>query len=305
MKKLLYFLIVFAFWFSVKAQNTAEIPVENALQTIQNDNSDKFQNYDDEDLPWHARRFKVTAGAFFPINNTEVEVGSNNGNFGNLIDFEKDLGFNKSSQSFTATFEWRISRRSRLGSEYFYLNRSSTKVLQKDIEFGDHTYPVDARVSAFMDNQIIRIYYGYAFISKPKYEIGALIGAHVMLIDVGLRLEGQTQQLEYRDNFSVTAPLPDIGVWGEFVLGKKWGLYANFNYLAVKINDIDGRLLSYNLSVLYNVYKNFSLTAGYTGLNIRVDAQKERLNGFFKWGYNGPTIAATYSFGNHVKLYKH
>ncbi|MEZ0184254.1 hypothetical protein AB9T89_18550 [Flavobacterium oncorhynchi] len=303
MKRLFYFLIIPFSYLSSHAQIVADASIKDTLTTVQN-NFDDLQDYAD-DLPWHARRFKFTAGAFFPINNTQVEVGTNNGNFGNMIDFEKDLGFNKSSESFTAAFEWRISRRSRLGSEYFYLNRKSTKVLQKEIEFGDHTYPVDARVSAFLDNQIIRVYYGYAFISKPKYEIGALIGAHVMLVDVGLSLEGQTQQLSYNDDFGVTAPLPDIGLWGEFVLGKKVGLYANFNYFAIKINDIDGRILSYNLSVLYNVYKNFSLTAGYTGLNIRVDAEKERLNGFFKWGYNGPTIAATYSFGNHVKLYKH
>ncbi|BDU26884.1 hypothetical protein [Flavobacterium sp. GSB-24] len=304
MKKIFVFLVMTLLWIPLKAQTIAENNSSESLTTFKTENED-FQDSYSDDLPWHARRFKVTAGAFFPVNNTEVEVGSNNGSFGNLIDFEKDLGFNKSSVSFMGTFEWRISRRSRLGAEYYYLSRSATKTLQKEIEFGDHVYPVNATVSAFMDNHIGRITYGYAFISKPKYEIGALIGAHVLFGDVGMRLEGATIETEYKDNFDFTAPLPDIGFWGEFVLGRKVGLYANINYFAIKINDFDGRLLSYNLSVLYNVYQNFSLTAGYTGLNIRVDVEKERLNGFFKWGYNGPTITATYSFGNHVKLYKH
>jgi len=304
MKHLLYFLILSLSGLAATAQNAAAATSKDTLVSI----ADKYHLEQDplaDDLPWHARRFKFTAGIFFPSNNTEVEVGSNNGQFGNLIDFEKDLGFNKSSTSFAGSFEWRISRRSRLGSEFFYLKRTSTKTLQKTIEFGDHTYPINASVAAYMDNQIIRVYYGYAFVSKPTYEIGALIGAHVLLGDVGLRLEGATAEFEYRDTFDFTAPLPDLGIWGEFVLGKKVGLYANINYFAIKINDIDGRILSYNLSVLYNVYKNFSLTAGYTGLNMRVDVEKSRLNGFFKWGYYGPTIAATYSFGNHVKLYKH
>lgn len=304
MKKLFVFLVMTLFWIPLNAQTVAENNSSESLTTFKTESED-FQDSYADDLPWHARRFKVTAGAFFPVNNTEVEVGSNNGNFGNLIDFEKDLGFNKSSVSFMGTFECRISRRSRLGAEYYYLSRSATKTLQKEIEFGDHVYPVDATVSAFMDNHIARITYSYAFISKPKYEIGALIGAHVLFGDVGMRLEGATIEAEYKDNFDFTAPLPDIGLFGEFVLGRKVGLYANINYFAIKINDFDGRLLSYNLSVLYNVYQNFSLTAGYTGLNIRVDVEKERLNGFFKWGYNGPTITATYSFGNHVKLYKH
>ncbi|TPG38430.1 hypothetical protein [Flavobacterium pectinovorum] len=305
MKKIFSLLIISLFWFSAQAQNTAEIPVETTLPTLQNNASEKLQDYDAGDLPWHGRRFKFSAGVFFPTNNTQVEVGSNNGNFGKEIDFEKDLGFKKSTTSFAGAFEWRISRRSRMGAEYFYLKRTSTKTLQKEIEFGDHTYPVNATVSAFLDNEIYRITYGYAFISKPKYEIGALIGAHIMLADVGLKLEGATAQIGYHDDFGFTAPLPDLGLWGEFVLAKKWGLYVNTNYFAIKINNIDGRILSYNLSVLYNVYQNLSLTAGYTGLNIRVDAEKDRLNGFFKWGYNGPTLTATYAFGNHVKFYKH
>lgn len=304
MKKLFCFLIVSLFWFSSKAQTTAEVSLENDLNAL-TPLSDSTQFYDPEDLPWHARRFKATAGLFFPTNNTEVEVGSNNGNFGDLIDFEKDLGFEKNTVSFAGTFEWRISRRSRIGAEFFYLKRTSTKTLQREIEFGDHTYPIDATVSAFMDNQIIRFTYSYAFISKPKYEIGALIGAHVLLGDVGLRLEAGTAQAEYRDTFDFTAPLPDLGLWGEIVLAKRVGLYLNANYFALKINDVDGRLLSYNISILYNVYKNFSLTAGYTGLNMRIDVDKERLNGFFKWGYYGPTLAATYSFGGKVKLFKH
>jgi hypothetical protein len=300
MKKLFCLLIVFLSFFTLNAQTAGETPKDSLINVQDNSKEDI-----PVELPWHARRFKFTAGVFFPSNNTQVQVGSNDGNFGNMVDFEKDLGFDKSTTSFTGAFEWRISRRSRLGAEYFYLKRTSTRVLQKEIEFGDHVYEVDAKVSAFMDNQIYRITYGYAFISKPTYEIGALIGAHVMFADAGIRVIGNTAELEKRDNFDFTAPLPDLGLWGEFVLADKWGLYVNTNYFAIKINDIDGRILSYNISVLYNVYKNFSLTAGYTGLNIRVDAEKERLNGYFKWGYNGPTLTATYSFGKHVKLYKH
>ncbi|WP_291148811.1 hypothetical protein [Flavobacterium sp. UBA7680] len=304
MKKLVYFLIIPLFFFSANAQTTAEITNENTLTPVKN-SSDEFQNSAADDLPWHGRRFKATAGVFFPVNNTEVEVNGTGGRIGTDIDFEKDLGFETNTVSFFGAFEWRASRRSRFNLEYFYLKRNASKTLQKEIEFQDHTYPVNARVSAFMDNQMVRFAYGYAIISKPKYELGLLIGAHVMLADVGLRLEANTQELEYHDGVNFTAPLPDVGIWGEFVLGKKVGLYANVNYFALKINDIDGRIISYNLSVLYNVYKNFSLTAGYTGLNFRLDVTKPRIDGFFKWGYNGPTLAATYSFGNHVKFYKH
>ncbi|QSW88514.1 hypothetical protein J0383_20010 [Flavobacterium endoglycinae] len=304
MKKLVYLLIIPLTLFSAKAQTTAEINPENTLISTNNDDR-KLLNNDADDLPWHARRFKVTAGAFFPVNNTQIQVGRNNGQQGTEIDLEDDLGFSKSSTSFLGTFDWRISRRSRLGAEYFVLNRNSSKTLQKEITFGDNTYNINTRVSAFFDVQIARVAYGYAILSKPKYEAGLLIGAHVLFADLGLRVEANQAQAEVRDNFAFTAPLPDVGIWGEFVLGKRFGLYANANYLALQIDNIDGRIVSYNLSLLYNVHENFSLTAGYTGLNFKIDAVEDRLNGFLKWGYNGPTISAAYTFGNHVKLYRH
>lgn len=304
MKKLFIFFVLMLFGIPVKAQTGADTILSESLSNTKT-KSDAFQDGYTEDYPWHARRFKVSAGAFFPLNNTEVQVGTNNGNAGTEIDLEDDLGFNKSSSSFMANFEWRISRRSRLGTEYFILNRSASKTLQREIEFKDETYQINTRVSSFFDVQIARIYYGYAFLSKPKFEAGLLIGAHVLFGDVGIRAEANQASAEYRNNFAFTAPLPDVGIWGEFVLGKRFGLYVNANYLAAKVDNISGRITSYNISLLYNVYQNFSLTAGYTGLNFRIEDYQERINGFLKWGYNGPSITATYTFGNHVKLYKH
>lgn len=75
--------------------------------------------------PWFVKRFKITAGIFFPVNNTKVEVGNQSHTFCTTIDFEDDLDFRKSTTTFLADFQWRISRRSRLDLNYFNLNRSS------------------------------------------------------------------------------------------------------------------------------------------------------------------------------------
>lgn len=304
MKQLFIFLVMMLLWIPLNAQTVAETTKDEDLTTTLKTETDDFQDNTVDDLPWHNRKFKVSAGGFFPVNNTQVKVEGNNGNIGTEIDLESDLGFSKSTVSFLGTFDWRISKRSRLGFEYFVLDRTATKTLQRDINFGDHTYPVNGNVRGTFNVQIARIAYGYAILSKPKYQAGLLVGAHVLFADLGLKLNANTQSVEYRDTFDFTAPLPDVGIWGEFVLGKRWGLYANVNYLAVKIDETDGRIISYNLSVLYNVVQNFSLTAGYTGLNFRIDTVQDRLNGFLKWGYNGPTITAVYTFGKHVKVTK-
>ena len=41
---------------------------------------------------WWVQRFRVSAGIFFPLNNTVVKVGDEAGTFGTTVDFEDDLG---------------------------------------------------------------------------------------------------------------------------------------------------------------------------------------------------------------------
>jgi hypothetical protein len=48
---------------------------------------------------------------------------------------------------------------------------------------------------------------------------------------------------------------------------------------------------------MYHVLPDLSLALGYTGMNFTVDVVKTKMEGFLKWGYNGPTITASYCFG--------
>jgi hypothetical protein len=299
MKQLAFLLFIAAFWIPAKAQVQDTITIDTTKVK-----QEKVADAEAEKLPWRARRFRLMAGVFFPVNNTNIRVGNSSGSIGTDIDFEDDLGFKDNTSTFYANAMWRASKRSRFEFEYFVLNRSSVKVLEREIEFEDHVYEASARVEAFFDSQIIRFSYGYAIICKPKYEIGLLIGTHLMFIDVGLKADTSIGSAEISDNYDFTAPLPDLGIWSEIVLTKRVGLYINANYLAAKVEDVDGHILSYNVSVLYNIHKNFSMTAGYTGLNIQVDVEKPRANGYLKWGYNGPSIAATYTFGNYINFNK-
>ncbi|PIF34499.1 hypothetical protein CLU81_5150 [Flavobacterium sp. 9] len=249
------------------------------------------------ELPWFVRRIKASVGLFIPINNTIIEVGSANGDYGTTIDLEDDLGFRKSTNTFLADLQWRISRRSQFEISYFYLNRTTSRTLKRTIEFGDHTYPVDAAVESFFKTSIFRVSYGYAFFVDPKYEFGLMIGAHIIQSEVGISLLGATVGLSYKDEYNFTAPLPDIGIWGGYAISDRFAAKGNVSYFALKINNIDGKVTSGDFSVLYKVIENLHFSLSYTGLNFRVDVEKEKGQGYFKWGYNGPLITASYAFG--------
>ena len=247
--------------------------------------------------PWWVEKFKLSAGFFLPVNNTKIQVGANGSAAGTDIDFQKDLGFGATVATFMANFQWRISRRSRVNLGYFNMNRSATHTLQKDITFDTTTYHINSSVNTYFNTAIYQFSYGYAIIEKPNYEVGLSIGAHTVGAKAGIALNGSTGTLSASNNFGFTAPLPDLGVWGGYALSDRFALALDFSYLSLTVDNIAGRIISYNIIFSYKLVRQLDLSLAYSGLNFNVSTTRKDVTGDFRWGYNGPTLDLSFSFG--------
>lgn len=247
--------------------------------------------------PWYVLKYSISFGSFFPVNNTNVKVEGTNGRIGTDIDFENDLGFKRNTFTMQGGIQWRASRRSRFDLSIFGVSRNVYYTLQKDITFKEHTYPVDADISAYFNTGIYRFSYGYAFVCNEKAELGAMVGLHVIDTEVGMGLHSTDISANYSDNVGVTAPLPDLGIWGGYAFNKKWAFTGETNYLSAKIGNIDGRLFNYNFVIRYRITPRIHAAAGYGGFHFTVTDNREKLNGTLKWGYNGPSVMLLYNFG--------
>jgi hypothetical protein len=253
--------------------------------------------------PWWVEKFKLTAGLFVPINNTKVQVGVNGSAAGTDIDFQKDLGFGASQVTFLANFQWRISRRSRINLAYYNLNRTATHTLNKDITFNDQTYHINSSVSTYFNTAIYQFSYSYAIIEKPTYEVGVMIGAHTVGTKAGISLNGANTGIAQDNNFGFTAPLPDLGIWGGYAFSDRFAVNLDFDYLSLTINNINGRIIAFNLDLLYKLARQLELSLAYSGLNFNVNTTKKGITGDFRWGYNGPSLGLTFVFGE--RSWKH
>jgi hypothetical protein len=247
--------------------------------------------------PWWVEKFRIGAGFFVPVNNTKIQVGANGAADGTEIDFQKDLGFGASVATFLANFQWRISRRSRVSLAYFNMDRSATHTLQKDINFNDQTYPVNASVNSYFNTAIYQFSYGYAIIEKPTYEVGVMIGGHTVGAKSGIALNGSSTGISTNSNFGFTAPLPDLGVWGGYAFSNRFALNLDFDYLSLTIDKINGRIIAYNMVFSYKLFRQLDISLAYTGLNFNVKTTKNDITGDFKWSYNGPALGVSFSFG--------
>ena len=259
-------------------------------------NSDSTQK-EKKLAPWYVERFKLTAGFFVPITNTNLQVGVEGGQAGTPINLEKDLGFDNGQLTFLANFQWRISRRSRLNLNYYNIPRSSTHTLTKDITFKDSTFHVNSTVNSFFNTAIYQVSYGYAILSKPNYEVGVMIGTHIVGGKAGISVNGTNGQASASSDFGFTAPLPDLGIWGGYAFNNKMAANLDIDYLSLTVGDITGSIFAYNILFIYKLSEKLNISLGYSGLNFKVDEVKQNVEANFKWGYNGPALGITYSFG--------
>lgn len=256
-----------------------------------------FSQEQPSSAPWYVQKFTVSGGFFRASNTTDVRVGSNAYNMDAAVNFEKDLGFTPKTNTFMGGLQWRPSSRSRFDFSYYGINRSSAYTLQENVTFGDHTYAVNAKVDAYFNTDIYRLSYGYAFLSRPDFEVGFSVGGHIVRGRVGVGLAANGMEGTINDSFNFAAPLPDVGLWGGYTLGNRWAINGEVEYFALTFKKVSGRILGFNAALTYKALDNLNLSAGYTGLNFKVDALRSNLNGHLKWGYNGPSVAAKLAFG--------
>jgi hypothetical protein len=279
------------------ASNQSQFETENnILNTLKDQDSTKAKAV--RDVPWFVDRYRISLGFYAGNNNTNIQLNSTSGNIGTEIDFENDLGFNSYSSSIFADFHWRSTSRSRFLLGYYNLRRDTNKKLEKKIEFGDNPYEIGVDIYSYFNAAIYRFSYGYAIFSKPKYEVGLSIGTHIINMEAGIGIKGANISTEVNDNFGVTAPLPDFGIWGGYAFSERFALNAEFDYFAITIGNIKGQVVSYNISATYKLSKHFNITGAFNSLNTNVDRSGDLAYAKVEWGNNGFSLRAAYTFGN-------
>src|SRR5690606_29294156 len=99
---------------------------------------------------------------------------------------------------------------------YFENDRSATRRITRNIDFGDETFPVDAEVTAHSELAVAQLSYEYAFWRGESHDVAASIGVH--MLDMGFNLsasvtgQGDTASGTIGDEASTAAPLPVIGL---------------------------------------------------------------------------------------------
>jgi hypothetical protein len=247
-----------------------------------------------QDIPSHPAltdRYYIGAGVFFPKTSTQAQLQNNVSGIGATVDFEQSLDMERSKTVGTLFGRWRIGERWRIDAEYFALNRNSERTLDREIQWGDQTFPVNAQVAAKFNFSDLRVSAGYSFFRTTDKELGVGLGLHVASYDMSLA--SATAGGEGED---VLAPLPVLSLYAQFALTERWAVGGRLDRFSLSYGKYDGSLTSLGLDLVYQPFRHFGVGAGYRGLFIRMEVEGDRNLLRLRQTFEGPLLFLNASF---------
>jgi len=215
-------------------------------------------------------RLQVTASITTVILNANIRVDPANGT-GTDIDAEDDLGLATNRFEPRFAVRWRPWRRHEFEVGYQFVRRSAERVLDRDITFGDSTYHAGANIGTILNTDQAFFVYRFAFLAKPRTQVGLAIGAGALFLNSGLDALGSGGQVQYSQSEKVTGPLGAVGLYGRFLAGERWSWEADARYVGVSIDRFTAKVAEGGAAVRYAAWSRLTVEAGYGLSAIKVD----------------------------------
>lgn len=235
----------------------------------------------------------LALGSFVLNSDTEVKLNGDT-QVGTDLDWENTFGDDDLTR-FRIDGQWRFAERHKVRFMWFNSSRSEAATIDQDIEWGDETFPVNARVKGEFDFDIYELAYEYSFLRRENYELNASIGLHYTELSASLAARasssGGTLTADIKEEASVGAPLPVIGLRGLWKLPRDFWLDAHAQFFALSIDEYDGNIQDYKVMLTWQPKKWLGIGLGYNQFSVDVDVDADRFNGSLDWTYRGPMLA--------------
>ena len=230
---------------------------------------------------------------------TRVQLnGKTTDEIGTDIDFDDTFGIGDFDR-FRIDGMWRIADRHLIRGMYFENNRSGTKTIDREINFGDETFPLDASVTARSELAILQLSYEYAFLRRENYELAGGIGVHYM--DIGLKLSAtldeQSGTRQASEDGNTGAPLPVLGLRWLWRLPANFYVNAQLQYFYIEFDPYSGGLSDLKASVVWQPTDHFGVGVGYNDFRFDFDIEDGgKFDGSLEWDYGGAVAFVSFMF---------
>jgi hypothetical protein len=253
-----------------------------------------FENARADDPPFQAT-FVFDLGSYFMGSETNIRADALNGiDLGSRFRAEDVFGLDDETV-FRLEGAWRFKPRHGVRFMYFDSSRSHTRALDRDIEFGDETFPVGVSATLDFDFTVTELAYRYSLVESDDFELDASAGIHH--IDFGMSVSARLSspagggQYDADESVSTNAPLPVVGLGLNWRLARDVYLLAHGQYFQVKADGLDGRLTDLQAGLLWQFSRHVGFGASYNRFMLDVSAgDDDSFRGELEWAYSGPQL---------------
>jgi hypothetical protein len=236
-------------------------------------------------------RFRLSLGGFYSDSTTQARLSTPTGGAGVDVNFEDVLGLDERKLVGEGALYWRFGERWRLDLNYFSLNRSASRTLATQIDWGGNTYPVGTVVDSNYKVTDLRAAIGYSLFRRIDKEIGLGLGLHSTSFKASLDAAGAGAKSE-----NVTAPLPIAVLYANFALTDKWAFSARSDWLSLSYDKYSGSIRSSAVDFVYQPFEHWAFGFGVHSLTIRLDVNDPDARFATRVVFQGPSAFASYSF---------
>lgn len=245
-------------------------------------------------------RWVVRAGAFSAAFDTEAAFASASV-LGVVIRLEDDLGLESQVDTATVGGRYRFNENHQIAFSYADLDRSATRVLDKDIEFGDYVFKAGSGLSTEFGTSMFRVKWKYNVAEGDRLAAGFGLGLSTFAINLGL--EGQIEvddgnggQLlrSAQEGSDFIAPVPLVGMWIDYAIMARLIVRASVEAVSFSVSGNSGRVLDSAFFLEYYFTRLFGLGFGLSSTDIEYGKDDE--NKFLRVDYRIDAFQTYLSF---------
>ena len=143
-----------------------------------------------------------------------------------------------------------------------------------------------------LDLAIYKAGYTWMFLKRERSFLGATVGLYIADLSATLSTSGGGS-VESND---LTAPLPVIGLRGEYRFADRWALRGSGEIFAVDYGDYEGSLYDVFVGLDFSATKNIAVGVGVNAVELDVGVSKNSFDGEVSWQYDGALAYLKFDF---------
>jgi hypothetical protein len=197
---------------------------------------------------------------------TEAALSSSTAGIGATVNFEDvfDLPTDKTVGRLEGY--WRINKRQFLDFGYVDIDRSSHKVLQEDVEWGDRVFQTGGDVSASFNTRFPYVAWRYAFLNLEQVRISGSAGISYLGLSASLKANGAVTNPPasgtVEEEGSIDFPVPQFGLQLDWALNRVLMLEMYIRTIYIDAFDLRGGISESAIRLHWYFTKHFGMSAG-------------------------------------------